>query len=274
MRIALFALIAAAGCASLSDSKLEQGGSVEVGRRPFDTYFEEIAALRDDVSGIDSDLFPMREPLVEELDVSVDAPIGSLMEATNARVTKIRDFGIMLSLRLTPTPKILMVKGQVEVDDRDQPLFDAIEKSATIAMAEFRKHTVLLEKTARLETRRGELAEQLAKLPPRVDEQKREIIEAEILGAGRILRKAESDLLRNTRTISHYLVALSNAVDTGATENLETKCDEAIAAAAEDKKPKQPRSQPKPRWRPPPGPRPAAPRPPPKPAPGGGDFEM
>ena len=265
------------GCLSVTESKLEKGESVDVGRRQFDTYFEEVAALRDEVADLDRDLFPMREPLVDQLDVGVDAPIGTLMEKTHKRVEKVRDFGIMLSLRLTPTPKILMVKGEVEVDDRDQPLFDAIEKSATIAMAEFRKHTELLEKAAALEARRAKLAEELTDLPPRLEPQ-REVIETEILGAGRILRSAEKNLLLNTRTISHYLVALSDAVDTGATESLETKCDEAIAKAAEEpKKPEPPRWRPQPKWRPPPGPRPTAPRPAPAPKPRpqpGGDFEM
>lgn len=276
IRIAALALMTAtAGCLSVTTSSLEKGESVEVGRRPFDTYFEEVAALRDELADLDADLFPIREPLVERLDVSVDAPIGTLMEATTERVGKMRDFGVMLSLRLTPTPKILMVKEEVEVDDGDQPLFDAIEKSATIAMAEFRKHTELLEKTSALEARRAKLAEQLTNLPPQL-ENKRSVIETEILGAGRILRQAEADLLRNTRTISHYLVALSNAVDTGATESLETKCDEAIAQAEEKKKKPAPRWQrPAPKWTPPPGPRPAGPPPAPKPRPApGGDFEM
>jgi hypothetical protein len=277
-RIVLLALVVlAAGCFSATSSKLEAGESVEVGRRPFDTYFEEVAAFRDEVKRLDADLFPMREPLVEQLDVSVDAAIGSLMDATSKRVSKGRDFGVMLSLRLTPTPKILVVKGDVDVDDRDQRLFDAIEKSAAIAMAAFRKHTELLEKIAALEERRAKLAEQLEALPPRMED-KRDVIQAEILGAGRILRQAESSLLRNTRTISHYLVALSNAVDTGATESLETKCDEAVAKAAEEPKkpPPAPRWQPAPKWTPPPGPRPApAPAPAPKPRPPpGGDFEM
>jgi hypothetical protein len=174
-----------------------------------------------------------------------------------------------MTLRLRPTPKVVDERGNLEAGEKQETLIKAIEESANRAMQSFEQYTALLDKASALEKKRGDLAERIDKLPPDVD---KSAIEREIVGAGVVIRDSEDKLLRSTRTISHFLVGLVAASDTGATDARETRCDEAIAFHEENKK--KPKPRPRPRWRPPRGgarPRPAAPKP--KPA-GGGDFEM
>lgn len=264
---ALLSLALLAGCIGGRDSLIEKGERVETGRRQFDAYFEEVGDLRDAVEKLDPDLFPLRQPLVEELDLSVDVALGDLLDATQKRVTKVRDFGISMTLQLRPTPRVIDERGELEADDKQETLIKAIEESANRAMQSYTQYSELLEKANELGKQRADLADRIDKLPPTVD---KDLVEREIVGAGVVIRDAENKLLRNTRTISHFLVGLVTSVDTGATASHETRCAEAIAFHEENKKKPQPK-KPTPRWRPRPGTRPAAPAPRPKP---GGDFEM
>jgi hypothetical protein len=274
----LFGSSVLGGCfLTTKSSKLEDGERVDTGRKSFDDYFAQVADLRDKVKELDSDLFPIRRPLVEEMDLDVDVALGRLLDETRKRVGKFKDYGITLSLLLRPTPKVLEERGSLEADQKDETLIKAIEESAVLAMQTFREYSMLLDQADALDKQRGPLADTIDKLPPDTD---KGLVEREIVGAGRVLDKAEQKLLRDTRTLSHFLVGLVDAVDSGAMESHEQKCEDAIA-----RKPapvEQPKTKPKPRpWRPPPRPTgagtppptptPTPPRPRPKP---GGDFEM
>lgn len=244
-------LLGLTACAGVPDSKLEQGDHVSTGKRRFDAYFDEVAELRDKVEGFDSDLFPVREPLTADLDLDVDVTMADLIAAVRKRAVKLRDFGVTMNLRLTPEPTLISDRGKLEVDTRDEQLMGAVEESARRALSTFREYRVLLERSVELEVARADLAERYDRLDPKDPERDR--IKAEILGAGRVLDAAESKLLRDSRTLGLYLVSLVDAVDTGAIESQEAKCEE--------KKTQKP------------GPRPRRPyRPPPQPA--GDDFEM
>ena len=102
-----------------------------------------------------------------------------------------------------------------------------------------------------------------------------------------MLAKIEQKLLRDTRTIGHFMIGLAAVADTGARDGYDGKCDQAIAVVEKQEKKKaeskkrwagrgrgrgrpRGRARPKGRGRPAPKPRPA---PPTRPA-GGGDFEM
>ncbi len=274
MAAAAASLSQSTGCALFAtDSLIEQGEPVDTGRRRFDAYFEAVGALRDKVDKLDSDLFPLRQPLVEELDLSVDVALGDLLDATRKRVGKMGDFGVTMTLRLRPTPTVVDERGELEADDKQESLIKAIEESANRAMQSFADYSALLDQANELDNKRAELAERIDKLPPDVD---KDLVEREIVGAGIVLRESEKRLIKDTRTISHFLVGLVASVDTGAIGARQTRCEEAIAFQAENKKKKKKKAKPKgrPRWRPRPGRRPAAP-PKPRPRPGGGgDFEM
>lgn len=279
------------GCAGPSQSLLEQNQPVDSGRRDFDTYFQEVDDLRDEVNKLtDSQLYTFREPLVDALDADPDIGMASLLGETQKRVAKLRDFGITLDLQLMPTPKVLVDRGEMGSDD-DKGLPEAIQESASRAMAFFDQHQKLLEKAENLEKKRGEVAERINRMSP--DDDKRGYIETEIVGAGRVLDGSEKRLLGNTRTISHFLVGLVQVSDTGARQSLDDKCERAVAQFDEDEKkkadksklrgkrpvarPQQPAARPTPRPVPvarptPPPPARPAPRPPTRAA--GGDFEM
>jgi hypothetical protein len=257
------------GCLGARDSLIEKGERVDTGRRRFDAYFEEVAELRDEVEKLDSDLFPLRQPLVEELDLSVDVALGDLLEAAKKRANKVRDFGVSMTLRLRPVPTVDNEVGELESGEKQETFIAAIEESANRAMKTFEEYSALLDKAAALDRKRNDLAERIDKLPPDVD---KSLIEREIVGAGKVIRKSEKKLLKDSRTISHFLVGLVASVDTGATAAHDEKCAEAIAFHEENKKKKR-KPRPRRRWRPPAGGRRPAPKPKPKP-PAGGDFEM
>jgi len=275
---ALFILCIAAGCVASKESLLEKGESVDTGRREFDAYFEKVAVLRESVDKLDSDLYQLRQPITEQMDLDVDIPIGALMEETRKRIDRFRSYGILVTLRLTPIPKVLALKGSLEADDKDDADIKAIEESAVRAMQVFKEYSTLLDEASELESARAQLADRIDKLPPNIDKGR---IETEIVGAGRVIKEAEAKLLRDTRTISHFLVGLAHVVDSGGSEDFDAKCEEAIVAVADGLKDKKKNEKKKARWRPrrggkkpvgrPPT-RPAS-KPPPKPA-GGDDFEM
>lgn len=278
--LAMAMLLSSASCLARQESLLEKGERVDTGRRPFDTYFEEVDALRDEVDSLDSDLFPMRQPLTEHLGLDVDASLPKLLGETRTRATKLRDYGVSMNLGLTPLPKVLQVKGNLELDAKDEGLPEAIQEAAVRASDTFKKYQDLLVRAASLEEQRNKLADKIDQLPPGYA--KRPLIETEIVAAGRVLEKAERKLAKDTRTIAHFLIGLVQAVDTGATELQSQKCDETVVATQEKGK-KPPKSG----WRPPPGPATARKGPPPaavsRPAPvprpvptrpAAGDFEM
>jgi len=260
--VAVFAALVGGGCGG-GASLLEQGKPVDTGRREFDRYFERVAELRDQVEALDSDMFQLRERLVEEMNLDVDVAIGDLLEATRKQVGKAKDYGTTLSLQLTPQPKVIIDRGKIEAGDEEENLFVAIEQSAERAMDEFKSYSQLLEVASELEQQRSSLAERIDKLPSRY-QNKKGLIEDEIVAAGRVIERAENKLLRDTRTLGHFLVGLVEAVDTGALESQVAKCDEAISFFEKNKSKKK-----KPRRRR--GPRRTRPPPPP---PSGGDFEM
>ena len=106
-------------CATTPDSLLESGEHVSTGKKPFDAFFDQVAELRDKVAGFDSDLFPVREPLTDEMKLDVDIAMADLIATVQKRATKLRDFGVTLNLRITPEPKLLSARGKLEVDERD-----------------------------------------------------------------------------------------------------------------------------------------------------------
>ena len=165
---------------------------------------------------------------------------ASPLEQTSQRVEKLRGFGLQIDLRLKPTPEVIVERSNLEADAKDETLVTAIQQSAERAMGDFVKYSQLLELAAQLERERAELAEGLDKLPPQYAD-KKEIIETEIVAAGRIIRKAESKLLKDTRTLSHFLLGLARSVESGALLDTTEKCQEAMAFYEKNKdKPKKP----------------------------------
>jgi uncharacterized coiled-coil DUF342 family protein len=256
-----------AACGGANQSLLEQGEPVDTGRRSFDEYFEAVAELRGDVEGLDSELFELREPMIEVLETDVEISLPALLDETRRRAGKFRDFGVTLNLRLTPEPKLVRAHGELEPDEKQLSLLAAVEESAHRGMTTFKKYSELLERAVGLEAKRSELAEQIDRLPASFT--KRDLVETEIVAAGRVLKTIEGTLSRDTRTIAHFMLGLAAAVDTGAWDGHEAKCAEAIDAFAE----KKAKGKGKGRGKRPPYRRPRPPRPPPTP-PAGGDFEM
>jgi len=266
------------GCSKVGRTDVETGGRVNTGRARFDNYFREVQRFKKRVEKLErDDLFVLREPLIEELDVDADVALGPLMTATRERVKKFRGYGVMLSLHIAPDAELQVVRGDVEIDQKDERLIKAIETAAKSAMTSFSDYTELLEEMSALEVQRAELADRIDSLPKKFEARKG-MIEDEIVGAGRVLRGSERTLLSKTQVISHFLVGLSSAIESGAsTANVEA-CEEAIAFKKEQEDKKTPwwkkKRRPRPRWRPPPGGARPAPKPRPAPAGGGGDFEM
>jgi len=255
------------GCFGHTESLIVQDQRVDTGRREFDSYFEEVDDLRDQVEGLDSDMYGVRERLIEELDVSPNIALGSLLEKTKKRVDKAKGYGTALTLTLSPRPRIIVIAGET-ADEADDRFGTAVEQSAEKALDKFKAYTQLLELTSSLDRRRNELADKIDKLPKQYQD-KRELMETEIVGAGEVLRGVENKLLRDTRTLSHFLVGLTTAVNSGGLESREEKCDEAIAFMEEEKKKEKKKAKWRGRWRGRPRGKPA-----PRPKPAGGDFEM
>lgn len=210
-----------------SDSLVEKGQRIKTGKDRFDGYFGEVIVLAKRVKELDSDLFPLRQPLVEAFDVPVDAPLPKLMEITRERVSKFKAYGVTTSLRITPNPIVVLHQGEFGHDDVDELTLRAVQESAVRALATYRDYAEMLTLTNQLDERRSKLMDQLEQLGPGLADRVR--IETEILGAGRILEKVRTKLLGDMRTCSWLLVALSEAVDTGGATNRDASCDEAMA---------------------------------------------
>jgi hypothetical protein len=274
--VALALLLVTAGCPPPT-SKLEHGESVNSGHGKFDDYFDKVADFRDRVEKIDSDLFKVREPLVESMELDPDSSLIQVTLSTGRRASKFRDYGVMLNLRLTPEPKIRIEKGpDVELDGKYQAVIDSVEQSASRAMQSFREYQKLLDEANELESQRPKLADRVDKIDEK--DESRQVVEVELVAAGRVLKNAAEKLEGDSRALSHFLVGLAAAVDTGAEASFEEKCESAIArrpvprrrfgkARGGARKPAARRG----------GGRRPAPRPKPKPAPppaGGTDFDM
>jgi hypothetical protein len=274
--LALALATATTGCFPPS-SKLENGESVNSGQGKFDDYFDKVADFRDRVDKLDSDLFTVREPLVESMDMNPDSSMTQVTSRARRRAAKYRDYGVMLNLRLTPEPKVRIEKGaEVELDAKYEAVIEGVEQSATRAMQAFREYQKLLAEADELESKRPKLADRVDKIPEK--DESREVVEVELVAAGRVLKKAAEKLERDSRVLSHYLVGLAAAVDTGAEASFEEKCESAIARrpAPRQRFGKAAAGRGRPTGRRPAARRPA-PRPAPKPAPppaGGTDFDM
>jgi hypothetical protein len=256
-------------CIGGTDSLIVQDQRVETGRREFDSYFSEVDDLRDEVEQLDSEMYDIRANLIEALGVSPEISLGALLEKTRKRVDKAKGYGTALTLTLSPRPRIIVVAGETG-DERDDQFGVAVEQSAEKALDKFKAYTKLLEQVSALDKRRGELADKIDRLPAEY-QGKKDLFETEIVGAGDVLQGAESKLLRDTRTLSHFLVGLTTAVNSGGLESRSEKCDEAIAFMEKEKEKEKTKAKWKSRWRGRPRGKPA---PRPRPAPTGGDFEM
>lgn len=247
------------GCAATGASLVERGEEVKSGERRFDAYFERVAALRAAVGDLDdNDLFPVREPLIVQLDVDVEASLPALMAATRKAVDKARDYGLSMGMLLQPQPRVVTVRGELEAGESQERLVRAIEESANRAMSSFKQYNKLLSNAATLEADRAELAERIDGVRGPADT--RSLLERELVASGRVLAAAERRLLQDSRTLALFLVALAESVDTGALATEAARCEEAMARG-----PKRPQPVPGPRRPPPPAP--------PQPA-RGDDFEM
>ena len=256
-RALVFVIVACClGCGA-RESKLENGESVKTGKRSFDAYFKEVASLRDNVQSLNSDLFPIREPLVEHMDVSVDVSLIELMAETRKRIQKFKDYGVTLNLRLTPEPIVIKERGDLEEDESDDALIKAIQEAANRAKSSYSEYNQLLAMADDLEGKRNNLANRIDKIP--TSDPARGTIETEIVAAGRVLDKVEKKLRRDTRTLAHFMVALADAVDTGAVSTRDTKCEDALAKVPKRRRGRRARGRV---------------RPPPRPRPSGDGFEM
>jgi hypothetical protein len=288
VRVAALCACLTAGCAT-GDSLMEKGERVETGRGRFDSYFGEVADLRNKVKGIDSDLFPIRQPLTEEFSLGVDTPLQKIMEETRKRVEKLRTFGVVLGLRISPQPVVLVEAGELGQEEGDEGALKAIQEAAVRALATYRQYQELSQLATKLDDQRNELAASIEKLPPDFD--KKSLIENEIVGAGRVLQEVQNKLLKDSRTCALFLVALAEAVDSGGIDAHEQACSEAKAHWKPPRRPPNKRGPGKrpaagavarpaagPAAGPRPGPGPAAVAPPPPPPPprpkAGGDFDM
>jgi hypothetical protein len=281
-------LVAASACLP-SRSLLEKGEKVETGKGRYDAYFGQVAELRDKVKALDSDLFPIRQPLTEEFHLDVDAPLPRIVEETKKRAEKMKSFGVLLGLRLTPTPVVVVIQGELKGEDGDDGALKAVQEAAVRSLATYREYQELVRLADKLDEERAQLAEGLDKIEA---EEEKALVENEILGAGRVLTEIRNKLVKDERTCALFLVALADAIETGATEQHEESCTDAMAHYKPPKKPGKGPARGAPaaatRWRPPPGagrpaappvarpagpvaapPPPAAPRPKP-----GGDFDM
>ena len=247
------------GCLGSSTTALERGEQVTTGQARFDDFFAQVAALRDKVQGFDSDMFPVRQPLTEQLELNTDASTREVMKQVRERAEKLRAYGLLMGLELSPSPKVGTEKGKLDAAVEDERVVVAVEDSAKRAYTTFKEFGDLMRQAAALDAKRAELAEHIDKIDPK--DPNRGVIEDEIVGAGRVLEQAQAKLLEDSRTLGLYLLWLSEAVDTGAAGKGKD-CEEAATAKPGTKKPGKPTGPP--------------PKGPPVRPPGGGgdDFEM
>jgi len=215
------------GCVSSGRARVEYADSVDTGKRRYDAYFDAVIELRDEVSELNSDLFPVREPLVETLELDVDVALATLVDRVRAQVAKQRDYGVLLNLRLMPRPKLIVDRGTFEATESDERLVRSIEESANRALSTYKKYRKLLSLVQRLGKRRGILANRMDDLEAGYP--KRDLLEHELVASGRVLRSAEKKLFGDTRTLSFFMIALADATDTGAAAKLDEKCEAAIS---------------------------------------------
>jgi hypothetical protein len=222
------------GCVS-SGSLVERGERIQTGKERFDGYFADVIELHGKVKELDSDLFPLRQPLTEAFDLNVDAPVPKLMAETRKRVERYKSFGVTVSLRLEPTPVVVLQKGELGQEEADEVTVKAIQEAAVRALATYREYGELLQLAIKLDGQREPLMEQLDKMGSQLADRKG--AEAEILGAGRVLEEVQSKLTKDMRTCALVLVALAEAVETGAAEARDASCDEALAHHRPSKRP-------------------------------------
>ncbi|MBI4700235.1 MAG: hypothetical protein HY744_03545 [Deltaproteobacteria bacterium] len=265
-------LAAGSGCfLKAASSKIETGEKIETGKKRFDDYFASVGELRDAAQSAKVDLFPIREPLWEELGLPVEVSIVDLMQETRRRAAKFRDYGVIMNLRLTPTPKVLTVRGELQPDAKDEKLIQAVEESAIRAMQAYKQLSEMMALAYKLDAQRPALAEEAERL--RADDGNRALVERELVAAGRVLEATKKKLEDTGERLALYTIELMGAVDTGAADTVEEQCEQLKLDAKE--RAEQAKNRPPP---PPPPPARAPPRPgppaPPRPQPGGDDFEM
>jgi len=220
------ASLALVGCAP-TDSLVEKGQRLRTGKDLLDAYLGEVLELSQRVARLDSDLFPLRQPLTEAFDVNVDTPLERLLDITRERIAKLKSFGVTTSLRITPSPIVLVHHGDFSHDEVDDVTLRAVQESAVRTLTTYREYAQDLELARRLEEARAKLDEQAARLGQTSPERAK--VEAELAGSRRVLGKVQSKLLAEMRTCSLMLVALAEAVDTGGATGRDASCDEAMA---------------------------------------------
>jgi len=152
--LALPAVIGA-GCFN-TQSHLQRGEAYATGNPKYDDFFKEVIALRADAERAPSEEVAARQDLVTALGLEAKTDIAQTVGETRDRAKKLRDYGVMLHLELTPDVKLVTAKGK-QVDDPPPALVSGVVESTRKSLDLTRHLDDMMRHASDLEKKRVEL---------------------------------------------------------------------------------------------------------------------
>ncbi len=196
-------------------SHLQRGEAYATGNPKYDDFFKEVIALRADAERAPAEEVGARADLLTALGLESKTEIGITVSETRERAKKLRDYGVMLHLELTPDVKLVTAKGK-QVDDPPPALVSGVVESTRKSLDLTRHLDDVMRHASDLEKKRIELrgdAQGMFRALPQV---KRDEITSELDSAQEVLLGIGDTAKKSAGRASEFVVGVVQAVETGA----------------------------------------------------------
>jgi hypothetical protein len=196
-------------------SHLQRGEAYATGNPKYDDFFKEVIALRADAERAPAEEVGARADLVTALGLESKTEIGVTVSETRERAKKLRDYGVMLHLELTPDVKLVTAKGK-QVDDPPPALVSGVVESTRKSLDLTRHLDDVMRQAQDLEKKRIQLRGESQDMFRALPQVKRDEIASELDSAQEVLTGIGETAKKSAGRASEFVVGVVQAVETGA----------------------------------------------------------
>src|SRR5262249_11875904 len=123
---ACFAALLGAGCGT-PPAKIAQGIALTTGNTTYDDFFTAVRGVRGEALTAESAELASHAGLIKALGLEANAKPPLVIDEAGVRAKKFQERGVMLHLEIAPEPRIVEIKGKVEIGSDNEALIKSME---------------------------------------------------------------------------------------------------------------------------------------------------
>jgi hypothetical protein len=202
--------IGLAACAApTATTRVERGEKVSTGDEAFDTFFREVAEVKNDADKAGADATAAAKPLSDAIGPANKGTPPP--EVVRAEAKKLQMGGTLLHLELVPEAKLVT---SAKPDAPSEEILTAAEQAAKSSLVVARRAAEILVRVADLERRRADLLEKSK--TTFTDSAKQKDVSLELVAAASVLEAARQAGEKHAGSASRLALELAVALETGA----------------------------------------------------------